>query len=93
MSLEHSPARQGGSTPACYTISEFCASHRISRSKLYALWAAEEAAKKAGAKPVIPAPRRMQVDTKVLISVEAAADWRAACEEWRREREAASASE
>jgi hypothetical protein len=37
MSLAHSPAQQHEHA-ACYTISEFCQSHRISRSKLYQLW-------------------------------------------------------
>jgi hypothetical protein len=67
-----SPARGGGPAPAVFTIPEFCAAHRLSRSKLYQLWA-------AGA-----GPRKMSLGTKILISVEAAADWR-------REREAASA--
>jgi hypothetical protein len=66
MSLEHSPARQGGR--CAFTISEFCEEHRISRSKLYQLWG-------AGA-----GPRVMCVDSKKLISIEAAAEWRRACE-------------
>ena len=41
---EHSPADIVGCVPdarrAAYTIAEFCAAHRISRSKLYELWAA-----------------------------------------------------
>jgi hypothetical protein len=36
MSLEHSPARNR----AAYTVSEFCHAYRISRGKLYQLWAA-----------------------------------------------------
>ena len=69
-----SPARGGGPAPAVFTIPEFCAAHRLSRSKLYQLWA-------AGA-----GPRKMSIGTKILITVEAAADWR-------REREATSAVE
>jgi hypothetical protein len=51
-----------------FTVAEFCDSHRISRTKLYNLW-------KTGA-----GPRQMRVGTKILISVEAAADWRRASE-------------
>jgi hypothetical protein len=68
MSLEHSPARvtHGGvkTSRAAFTVSEFCDAHRISRSKLYQMWA-------AGA-----GPRYMQVGAKKIISVEAAADFR-----------------
>jgi hypothetical protein len=49
---------------AAYTVSEFCAAHRISRSKLYELWA-------TGA-----GPRFIHVGSKKIITVEAAADWR-----------------
>jgi hypothetical protein len=65
MSLEHSPARVGLGR-AAFTISEFCEAHRISRSKLYQLWA-------AGTGPVFKT-----VGTKKIITVEAAAEWRAA---------------
>jgi hypothetical protein len=84
MSL-HSPGRQtgrrikasgieegGAQDRAAYSIAEFCEAHRISRSKLYQLWAAGTG------------PRILKVGVKVLISVEAAADWR-------REREQAAA--
>jgi hypothetical protein len=57
---------------AAFTIAEFCQAHRISRSKLYQLWAAGIG------------PRFMKVGVKVLVSIEAAADWR-------REREQAAA--
>jgi hypothetical protein len=76
MSL-HSPGRQTGrrikasgvegvgpQDRAAFTIAEFCEAHRISRSKLYQLWAAGIG------------PRFMKVGVKVLISIEAAADWR-----------------
>ena len=76
MSL-HSPGRQtgrrikasgvegvGAQDRAAFTIAEFCEAHRISRSKLYQLWAAGIG------------PRLMKVGVKVLISIEAAADWR-----------------
>ena len=56
MLLEHSPARQGGPKPAAYTLTEFCIAHRLSRSKLYQLWAAGIG------------PRWMYVGTKRLIS-------------------------
>jgi hypothetical protein len=54
----------GAQERAAFTIAEFCEAHRVSRSKLYHLWAAGIG------------PRFMKVGTKVLISVEAAADWR-----------------
>jgi hypothetical protein len=60
MSLEHSPAR----SRAAYTINEFCDAHRISRGKLYQLWATGLS------------PRFMNVGKKRLITDEAAADWR-----------------
>jgi hypothetical protein len=56
---------------AAYTIDEWCAAHRLSRRKFYDL-------QEQGV-----GPRLMRIGSKVLISVEAAADWRA-------EREAAS---
>jgi hypothetical protein len=59
MHLEHSPAR------AAYTVAEFCAAHRISRSKFYQLLAEGRG------------PRCFYVGVKRLISFEAAAAWRA----------------
>ena len=47
-----------------YSIDEFCADHGISRSTYYNQ-------KKAG-----QGPREMKVGTRVLISVESAAEWR-----------------
>lgn len=70
MASEHSPAQHG--EIAAYTVEEFCKAHRLSRSMLYQFWRAGQG------------PRKMCIGTKVLISIEAAADWR-------REREAASA--
>jgi hypothetical protein len=66
MSLEHSPARDGGR--AAYTIGEFCEAHRISRSKLYELFDAGLG------------PRTMSIGTRRIITQEAAADWRHAME-------------
>jgi hypothetical protein len=62
MSLEHSPAKQ--TARAAYTIPEFCESHRLSRGKLYQLWAAGTG------------PRFINVGVKKIITLEAAADWR-----------------
>jgi hypothetical protein len=64
MSLEHSPMRDR----AAYTVLEFCSAHRISKGKLYQLWAQGLG------------PRWMNVGTRRLITFEAAADWRAKCE-------------
>jgi hypothetical protein len=73
MSLEHLLARRDR---AAFTIAEFCEAHRISRSALYKMWAAGTG------------PRIMRAGSKVLISIEAADDWRRA-----REAEAAAAGE
>lgn len=49
---------------SAYTIAEFCAEHRVSRTHLYMMV-------KTG-----KGPRLMKLGRRVLISVEAAADWR-----------------
>jgi len=53
---------------ACYSVDEFCSSHSISRAMFYKLRAEGKG------------PRTMSVGTRTLISSEAAADWRRACE-------------
>ena len=50
---------------AVFTITEFCTAHRMSRSRLYLEW-------KAGTGPLF-----LRIGTKVLITREAAAAWRA----------------
>jgi predicted DNA-binding transcriptional regulator AlpA len=63
MSLEtNSPARQ--TERAAYTFPEFCATYRVSRSAVYKMWAAGTG------------PRVMRLGAKILISAEAAEDWR-----------------
>ena len=54
-----------------FTVDEFCQGHRISRAGFYNLL-------KAG-----QGPRVMRVGGRVLVSVEAAADWRRAMEQGR----------
>ena len=54
---------------AVYDVSEFCAAHRISRSHFYALLR-----ERLG-------PRVLRAGGRVLISVEAAAEWRKRCEQ------------
>lgn len=54
----------GYSPPSAYSIAEFCADNRISRTHLHNL-------NKAGR-----GPRVMRVGRRVIISAEAAADWR-----------------
>ena len=49
---------------AVFTVDEFCAAHRICRTRLYALWRAGQG------------PRYMKNGPRRRISVEAAADWR-----------------
>lgn len=53
---------------ACYSVDEFCSSHAISRAMFYKLRADGKG------------PRTMAVGSRTLISYEAAADWRRACE-------------
>ena len=62
MSLEHNPAR--GGERCAFKIAEFCAAHRISRSKFYIL-------KAKGL-----APRITDVDGAQIITIEDAATWR-----------------
>jgi len=52
-------------SPAAYTVAEFCTAHRVSRSMLYKMW-------RAGT-----GPRIKHVGTKILITAESAAAWRA----------------
>lgn len=59
----NTPAIGYGYRPA-YTVAQFCADHNISRTHFYQLI-------KDG-----KAPRLMKVGRRVLISAEAAADWR-----------------
>ena len=56
--------RAGAGDHLALSIDEFCARHSISRAHYYNL-------KKAGL-----GPREMPLGTRVLISVEAAAEWR-----------------
>lgn len=51
------------------TVAEFCEEHRISKGMLYKLWDDGKG------------PRRMKIGRKVLISAEAAAEWRKQLEE------------
>jgi len=51
-----------------FTIAEFCAAHRTSRSRLYAEWDRGTG------------PRYFKIGQKILIAIEAAADWRASRE-------------
>jgi len=65
----HSPQSDAGADvpaigPLVYTVAEFCSSHRISRSKLYALW-------RSGI-----GPRSIKLGSKNLITAEAACEWR-----------------
>ena len=52
-----------------FSVDEFCRRNGISRAYLYVLWA-----RGAG-------PKYMRVGARRLISKEAAADWRKACEQ------------
>jgi hypothetical protein len=72
MSLEQPPTPPQFDTilgRAGYTVPEFCAAHRLSRGKLYDLWSRDLG------------PRRIYVGNKIVISIEAAADWRRAMEQ------------
>jgi hypothetical protein len=50
---------------ASFTIDEFCRAHRIGRTTLHYLWVQGKG------------PRIYRIGTRVLISIEAAAAWRA----------------
>lgn len=60
---------QTTTTPVTFSINEFCLAHRIGRTHFYDLL-------KEGR-----APRLMRVGRRVLVSAEAAADWRRAMEQ------------
>jgi hypothetical protein len=49
---------------AVFTVAEFCTAHKVSRSRLYKEWNEGTG------------PRVLRVGTKILITKEAAADWR-----------------
>jgi predicted DNA-binding transcriptional regulator AlpA len=58
--------------PVVYTVAEFCAAYKISRSKLYELW-------RSGI-----GPRAIKIGSKNLITAEAASEWRRQLEAGRR---------
>jgi hypothetical protein len=63
----HSPQSDpiaGADVTVVYTVAEFCAAHKLSRSKLYQLW-------RSGL-----GPRSIKIGSKNLITAEAARDWR-----------------
>jgi predicted DNA-binding transcriptional regulator AlpA len=65
----HTPTKGRNMTPttphrSAYSLTEFCVEHRISRTTLWQLC-------KAG-----KGPRMMKLGRRVLVSVEAAAEWR-----------------
>jgi hypothetical protein len=62
--------------PACFTIKTFCIAHDLSEAMFFKM------------REMGIGPREMRVGTRVLITFEAAADWRA-----ERERAAATAAE
>jgi hypothetical protein len=66
MSFTNTSAQEGAR--AAFTVAEFCTAHRISRTKLYQLW-------RAGF-----GPRVIRIGAKLIITNEAAADWRRSLE-------------
>jgi hypothetical protein len=58
-------SKRGGRPPAAYTIKQFCESHRLGVSTYYKL-------KQRGL-----GPRERRINTHVIITDEAAAEWRA----------------
>jgi hypothetical protein len=66
MSLEHNPAR---CDRGAYSIARFCEAHDLARPTLYKLW-------KLGLGPTY-----FKAGNRTLISVEAAAAWRASMEQ------------
>jgi hypothetical protein len=65
---EKKPAKTPGIPKACYSVNEFCLAHAISRAMFYKLRLEGKG------------PKTMSVGSRTLISSEAAADWRRACE-------------
>jgi hypothetical protein len=63
--MTSSPTTHANQEPNCYSIAEFCQSHRICRGTYYNMQAAGKG------------PRETRAMSRVLISREAAADWRA----------------
>jgi hypothetical protein len=57
--------RGPASAPCAFTVDEFCEIHRVSRSWLYNEWRAGRG------------PKVKQIGVKKIITVEAAAQWRA----------------
>lgn len=62
--MDHKPIQSEPPERYCFTVEEFCATHRISRTTYYEL-------KKQGL-----GPREIVIGSRRLISVEAAAEWR-----------------
>jgi hypothetical protein len=73
VSTKATPIRGPPTPPACYSIASFCAAHHLSESMYFKMRAEGWA------------PAEMRVGSRVLITFEAAARWRA-------EREAAAAA-
>jgi hypothetical protein len=66
MSRPITSARAKDIVPECYTVGEFCVAHRIGLNTYYKLRKAEKG------------PHEIHVGSKVLITRESAAVWRAA---------------
>src|SRR5262245_27073413 len=66
--INKNKARPPSTEPDAFTIDEFCAQHRLSKSFFYKL------------KTLGLAPATIKLGSKVLITREAAAEWRAARE-------------
>lgn len=67
--MNESAKGYGYAPQATFTVPQFCGTHNVSKTHLYALF-------KAGR-----GPRTMKVGRRTLISAEAAADWRRAMEQ------------
>jgi hypothetical protein len=73
---QRSRRRRPETPPACFSVASFCVAHHISQAFYYKL-------KSQGL-----TPREIQLGSRILITFESAADWRA-----ERERAAATAAE
>lgn len=74
------PPQDTGVEPVAYDVHEFCRAHRISRATFFALRADDRAREEELKRPLLPserkAPRCKAIGHKLIISREAACEWR-----------------
>ncbi|WP_207479512.1 hypothetical protein [Arenibaculum pallidiluteum] len=77
------PAQDPDAEPAAYDVAGFCAAHNISRSTFFKLRWADQARERELGRRLEPhertGPRCKEVGRKLIVSREAARDWRNRC--------------